>query len=507
MPTADLQTRNAQDLVPSGQLVTFTLDSVEFGLDIDRVQEITPRAGITPVPGAPSFVLGVVNLRGIIIPVLDSRLRFHLAPVEPTPKTRIIILDLAGQPTGLQVDSVAEVVRLEDFTLRETPPLVAGVRSDYLAGMVTVGSRLITLINLDKILDSSEFSQRELLLEGSAGSPAFGGAAADSLQDQVDNEIPYVTFAMGQESFGINLQLVEEIIERPPVTKVPDAPDYVMGVICLRDQVLPLLDFIQLLPVEDDGTVVHREMVILLSFGEARVGIAVDAIQEIIRVRDEDVLPPPQTLSEAEASKFEGVVVRSDRMVSLLKVLDVIGGADQEKIAAMGTALTERLAHEVVVENFDLPLVVFRLGDESYSLHLQEVREIIMAGLVTPVPRAPSFIDGVLNLRGEVMPVIDLRDRFGLPRQERTSLSRIIITPIGGVFTGLVVDSVEEVKNVDQRRLEEPPKVTAAGANAYITKVARTDTGVAFLLDIQHLLTDTEGRQLDSFQGRKRTES
>jgi purine-binding chemotaxis protein CheW len=233
----------------------------------------------------------------------------------------------------------------------------------------------------------------------------------------------------------------------------------------------------------------------------------VDAIQEIIRVREGEVLPTPHTLSEEESAKIEGVVVRSDRMVTLLKVLDVIAGEDREKIAAMGTALTERHAQEVVQESFDLPLVVFRLGNEAYSLRLHEVREIIMVGLVTPVPRAPSFIDGVVNLRGEVMPVIDLRDRFGLPRVERTSLSRIIITPIGGVFTGLVVDSVEEVKNVDQRRLEEPPKVTADGANAYITKVARTESGVVFLLDIQHLLTDTEGRQLESFQGRKRTES
>ncbi len=507
MATADLQARNARDVVPSGQLVTFTLDSVEFGLDIDRVQEITPRSSITPVPGAPSFVLGVVNLRGIIIPVLDSRLRFHLAPAEPTPRTRIIILSLGGRATGLQVDSVSEVVRLEDLTIRETPPLVAGIRSDYLAGMVTVGSRLITLIDLDKILDSAEFSQRELLMEGKAGASAFGSTGLDMTLEQVENEIPYVTFAMGRESFGINLQLVEEIIELPPVTKVPDAPGYVMGVICLRDQVLPLLDFIQLLPVEDDGNAAHREMVILLSFGEARIGIAVDSIQEIIRVRDTDVLPPPHTLSEDEAAKFEGVVVRSDRMVSLLKVLDVIAGEDQEKIAAMGTSLTERNAQETVQESHDLPLVVFRLGEEAYGLRLHEVREIIMAGLVTPVPRAPSFIEGVLNLRGEVMPVIDLRDRFGLPRRERTSLSRIIITPIGGVSTGLVVDSVDEVKNVDQRRLEEPPRVTTAGANAYITKVARTETGVVFLLDIQQLLTDTEGRQLESFQGKKRAES
>lgn len=505
MSTAEVQAKDARELIPSGQLVTFTLDGVEFGLDIDRVQEITPRTSITPVPGAPSFVLGVVNLRGIIIPVLDSRLRFHLAPAEPTARTRIIILDLAGQPTGLQVDSVAEVVRLDDFTLRDTPPLVAGVRSDYLAGMVTAGKRLITLIHLDRLLDSSEFGERQLLLDRNAGGPVLGLTGLESAEEQASEELPYVTFALGRESFGVSLELVEEIIELPPVTKVPDAPPYVLGVICLRDQVLPLLDFIQLLRVEEDPSAPPRDMVILLSFGAARVGIAVGSIQEIIRIHPQDILPPPQTLSEDEAGKFEGVAVRPDRMVSLLRVLDVITGEDKEKLAAMGSTL-DRSAQEAQVETHEMPLVVFRLGDEAYGLELHEVREIIMAGMITPVPRAPAFIEGVLNLRGEVMPVLDLRARFGLERRERSSLTRIVITSIGQVYTGLVVDAVEEVRNVDQRRFEPPPRVTTAGANAYITKVARTDAGVIFLLDIQQLLSDGEGRQLDQFQGKKRAE-
>jgi len=509
MATAEMQAKQAHDLVPSGQLVTFTLDGVEFGLDIDRVQEITPRTDITPVPGSPSFVMGVVNLRGSIIPVLDSRLRFHLPAKAPTDKTRVIILNLAGQATGLMVDSVAEVVKLDDFTLRDTPPLVAGVRSDYLAGMVTAGNRLITLINLEKILDSPEFSERAKLSEAVSSKTAFTSGASEAVVEQVEEELPYVTFVLGKESFGINLKMVEEIIELPTVTKVPDAPPYVLGVICLRDQVLPLLDFIQLLKVEPgtpDATTDQGSMVILLSFGQAKLGIVVDGIQEIIRIREEDILPPPQTLSEREAADLEGVVLRSDRMVSLLKVLDIITGEDQAKIAAMGTSLIPTVVDEAQATRNDLPLVVFRLGAEAYSLRLHEVREIIMVGNITPVPRAPSFIDGVLNLRGDVMPVIDLRERFGLVRQAATSLSRIVITPIGGVPTGLVVDSVEEVKTVDQRRLEEPPRVTSVGANAFIEKVARTEEGVVFLLNVQRLLTDVEGQQLQAFQGKKKAE-
>lgn len=495
-------TRSARELVPSGQLVTFSLDGVEFGLDIDRVQEITPRTDITPVPGAPSFLLGVINLRGQIIPVLDSRQRFHLPPAEPTSKTRIIVIDLAGEPTGFQVDAVAEVVKLDDYSLKETPPLVAGVRSEYLAGMVTAGNRLITLIDLNQILDSSEFTHRELLTQDNQLQRGFAGQNQAELEEATD-ERPFVTFSLGTESFGVALENIEEIVDLPLVTKVPDAPDYVLGVICVRDQVLPLLDFTRLLHVDGAIKDAARSMVILLSYESTRLGMVVDGIQEVMRIKDEEILPAPQTLSDRERSHLDGIVVRPGRMVSLLRVMEILDREDHQKLATMSSALAGSREVEKV-ETFDLPLVVFRLGDESYALHLEEVREIIMVGQITPVPRAPGFVDGVLNLRGEVMPVLDLRARFGLERKAKTAISRILISPIGGVFTGLVVDSVQEVRTVDQRRLEDPPKVTSAGANAYIDKVVRTDKGMIFLLDLQRLLTDVEGKQLETFQGRKK---
>ncbi|HEX4844581.1 MAG TPA: chemotaxis protein CheW [Geothrix sp.] len=501
MAAESTQALLASELVPSGQLVTFTLDGVEFGLDIDRVQEITHRTDVTPVPGSPSFILGVINLRGLIIPVIDSRIRFHLAPQETTAKTRIIVLRLASGATGLQVDSVAEVVRLEDHTLRETPPLVAGIRAEYLAGMVTVGNRLITLIHLEKLLDSSELTRRAEFEDLSLGGSLAMGSE-NYVEEAEQDGRPFVTFRLGAESFGIALHQVEEIVELPLVTKVPDAPDYVMGVICLRDQVMPLIDLSEILSIEQGGAPRKRDMVVLLSFGTARIGVVVDEIQEILRVLDEQVLPPPQTLSEAEREHLEGILLLPGRMVSLINVLKIITGDDQEKIAAMGQGLglSDSRAQETVPS---LELVVFRLGPESYGLRLHEVREIIMVSQITPVPRAPQFVDGVLNLRGEVMPVVDLRTRFGLERVEATSISRILITSIGGVFTGLVVDAVNEVRPVELSRFGPPPSVTAVGANRYIEKVARLDNGMIFLLELQQLLTDAETGQLQNLQGRK----
>jgi len=501
MAAVSTQALLATELAPSGQLVTFTLDGVEFGLDIDRVQEITHRTDVTPVPGSPSFILGVINLRGLIIPVIDSRVRFHLAPQEPTTKTRIIVLRLASGATGLQVDSVAEVVRIEDGSVRETPPLVAGIRAEYLAGMVMVGSRLITLIHLEKLLDSAELTRRSELED--LGMSGTLGAGSEGPEEEVEEDgRPFVTFRLGTESFGIALHEVEEIVELPTVTKVPDGPDYVLGVICLRDQVMPLIDLSEILSIDQGQTERLRDKVVLLSFGSAKIGVVVDDIEEILRVQDDQVLPPPQTLSEAEREHLEGILLLPGRMVSLINVLKIITGDDQEKIAAMGQGLGQYDARtqETIPS---LELVVFRLGPESYGLRLHEVREIIMVGQITPVPRAPQFVDGVLNLRGEVMPVVDLRTRFGLARVEATSISRILITSIGGVFTGLVVDAVDEVRPVDLHRFGPPPSVTAVGANRYIEKVARLDNGMIFLLELRQLLTDAETDQLQGLQGRR----
>jgi purine-binding chemotaxis protein CheW len=396
---------------------------------------------------------------------------------------------------------VAEVVRLEDHTIRETPPLVAGIRAEYLAGMVTVGTRLITLIHLEKLLDSSELSRR-VELDDLAMNASLVGASEDLDEDLAEDGRPFVTFRLGSESFGIALHEVEEIVELPPVTKVPDAPDYVLGVICLRDQVMPLVDLSEILSIQQGGAERKRDMVVLLSFGTAKIGVVVDEIQEILRVQEGQTLPPPQTLSEAEREHLEGILLLPGRMVSLINVLKIITGDDQEKITAMGQGLglADSRGQETIPS---LELVVFQLGPESYGLRLHEVREIIMVGQITPVPRAPQFVDGVLNLRGEVMPVVDLRTRFGLDRVEATSISRILITSIGGVYTGLVVDAVNEVRPVELNRFGPPPAVTAVGANRYIEKVARLDNGMIFLLELQQLLTDAETEQLQGLQGRR----
>jgi len=141
------------------QLVTFLLEDEEFGFDIFKVKEINKMMKITKVPNSPSFVKGVVNLRGNITPIIDLRSRLGLPEKENDNKTAIIVIELNEQSVGLIVDEVNEVLRIPASVTEPPPDIVSGVNSEYITAVAKLEDRLLTLLNLDKLLSLSEQKQ------------------------------------------------------------------------------------------------------------------------------------------------------------------------------------------------------------------------------------------------------------------------------------------------------------------------------------------------------------
>jgi len=135
------------------QLVGFTIDDEQFGVDILMVQEIIRAAPITPVPNSPDFVEGVINLRGDIIPVIDLRKRLNLYREETDTDTWILILDIDGKVTGFIVDSVSKVLKVLESSIEPPPDLVvAGLESQYIHGVCDIGDKLLIFLNFNRIL-------------------------------------------------------------------------------------------------------------------------------------------------------------------------------------------------------------------------------------------------------------------------------------------------------------------------------------------------------------------
>ncbi|MBD5417212.1 MAG: chemotaxis protein CheW [Desulfovibrio sp.] len=138
------------------QLVTFSIGDEEFGVNILKVQEIIRTMEITKVPRAPEFVEGVINLRGKVIPIIDLRRRFGLAPKAHDKNTRIIVIEINNIIVGFVVDAVSEVLRIPASTVEPPPPVVAGVESDYISGVGQLQDRLLIMLDLDKLLSSED---------------------------------------------------------------------------------------------------------------------------------------------------------------------------------------------------------------------------------------------------------------------------------------------------------------------------------------------------------------
>ncbi|MEN8135502.1 MAG: chemotaxis protein CheW [Thermodesulfobacteriota bacterium] len=149
------------------QLVGFTIGKELFGVDILMVQEIIRAAPITPVPNSPEFVEGVINLRGNILPVIDLRKRLNLLTGEiDLEDTWILILDIQNKITGFIVDSVTEVIKIQESTIEAPPDIIkAGLESQYLRGVCDIGAQLLILLDFKRILLQEEFKKLQAMDE------------------------------------------------------------------------------------------------------------------------------------------------------------------------------------------------------------------------------------------------------------------------------------------------------------------------------------------------------
>ncbi|MBL3590588.1 MAG: chemotaxis protein CheW [gamma proteobacterium endosymbiont of Lamellibrachia anaximandri] len=156
-------------------------------------------------------------------------------------------------------------------------------------------------------------------------------------------------------------------------------------------------------------------------------------------------------------------------------------------------------AAEVDANDSVLQLVTFRLKDESYGVNVMKVQEVLRVTEIAPVPGAPPFVLGIINLRGNVVTVIDTRSRFGLPSAELDDSSRIVIIESEKQVVGILVDAVAEVVELNEDEVDAAPNVGNDESSRYIQGVATRENGLLILVDLNKLLTDEEWAEISMF--------
>ena len=534
--------QTALQQVAEDQLVTFSLGRENLAFPIGLVQEIVKPSAITRVPNAPPYVEGIANLRGNILPVVNLRNRLGMDLKEQDEDTRVVVLKANGAATGMVVDSVSEVLHVDESTIEAPPGVVEGIDGQYLRGVAKTdeGKRLTLILSTEKILPDTA-GRKEI---GASIDSGRAVTADERDEKRLEAEELLVTFRMAGEEFAVDIMQVQEIIRVTELTRVPKAPDFVKGITSLRNRLLPIVDLRALFgmtspeddvsarslreretPEADQETAVEAEgtdgpmeaastddetadarRIVVIDMDGVLTGILVDSVSEVLRLPVKSIEDPPSIINREQAAKLKGVgkLNNGERLVMLLDMSNLIS-ADQ-KAALVSTAGgqgkdEERMAKKIMDEE---QVVCFWVEKEEYGIDIMQVQEIIRVDEITAVPNAPRFVEGIVNLRGNVLPVLDMRTRFGLEKGERTEQNRIIVVDIAGKTTGIIVDSVSEVIRIPRDRIERPPDlITEAGIEGrYIEGIGKLDEGkrIIVLVQVDALLTGDEKEELSTIR-------
>lgn len=148
-----------------------------------------------------------------------------------------------------------------------------------------------------------------------------------------------------------------------------------------------------------------------------------------------------------------------------------------------------------------MQLVSFRLANEEYGVEITKVQEIILMGEITRVPQTPDYIKGLINLRSTVIPIVDLRLRFGLAQEETSDETRIMVVNVAGKTIGIIVDAVSEVLRISHEQISPPPPTVAGLGREYLTGLVKLDNRLLILLDIDKILGSEDTAAVEALAG------
>lgn len=491
----------------SNQLVTFRLAGEELALPMKSVQEIIKLPEITQVPNTSSYIDGIGNLRGRILPVVNLRKRLALGHKERDDATRIVVINCGGITVGLVVDSVSEVMHIEQSALETPPESSSGIEGQYLRGIAKIddGKRLVLILAEDQILPELAELSKEFL-KNSQGSQASKETQEAQLNRQQDEVEQLVTFDVADEEFAVGIMQVKEIIRVTEITPVPKAPEYIVGVLSLRNQLLPIMNlrilFCQKSLNEEMAEKPSQEKldaqrIIVVDLEGVQTGILVDSVSQVLTLEKKFIEPPPLIISQGQSNRLRGVGKLEDgkRLLMLLNIDRLVSKAEKKKMLDAienKEGEQEKMENSADKSNEEMQLVCFKVDHEEYAISIMKVQEIIRINEITAVPKTKNFMKGIINLRGTVVPVVDMRTRFGLKFPENQEQGRIVVVNIAGNTTGLIVDSVTEVLRLSKSQIESPPASVANLDGKFIDGVGKLNEGkrIIILINVDCLLSE-----------------
>ncbi len=345
----------------------------------------------------------------------------------------------------------------------------------------------------------------------------------------------YLRFRLHDLDYGIEAAQVKEIFQLPEITPIADAPGDIIGILNLRDKILPIMHLDRRLgqPVQECRS---SDSVIVIEWGRIQVGIIVNEVLEVQVIESSSIEVEPDYGRERHISSALVMAVAkvADQLVMLLHAETLIRQADevammvweeQSKVLASEEEEEARVVPEQILTNFydlycpnandsdkdifrrragelrkpletfevlnTMPLAVFSLGNEYFAFDLEVVQEFIDIDNVTPIPCCPEHIVGNLNLRGEIITLIDISSLLNLPQTKQTQDSQSVVIQIDDINAGIMVDRVFDVIYLDREQMTAAPTAIHPERKQFIRGTATYEGSVFSAIDLPKIFTES----------------
>jgi len=437
-----------------------------YGFNADEIEQILVIPAITPIPLSDSSVLGVAVLSGSIVHAIDLGIAIGNGDIDiKDDKARLLTLSKDGSNESFVVDEVLGMIEVDDKRMEENSD-----KDSFLRGFYKADERVVQLLNIDALLQNVTIDR-------------FAPIKLDSLQDKKDGDNigdeskgtddfkRALFFRAENERFAIDIEGLRELIFAPKDI-TPIAGSDALGMITLRDEVITLLDMNSLLGFSYKEPDDKSRALIAYHKGKA-VALLVDEVEEVKNLENSLLEPMPGGVA---GEMIEQVYKEKDAVSSVISADFIRKLVREYHIESEEQKNDEQ---KDVSEADVSEVAVFKVGSEEYAFDIEEVQEIIRYDTITPVPEAPGFMEGILNLRGSVIPVISLPDRLGFG-YEVTEKTKIIVCSVGEEKIGFIVDDVNEILFVEDQFVSK-----AVNEDALFEEVINLDDGKRVILKIR----------------------
>lgn len=429
---------------------SFILDH-ELGLEIalraEHVTEATAVNGtIQKLPGSIPFIEGVMHLRDDVIPVINLKKRLGLDNVEYTKDAKVAVITLLEHRFGLLFEDIKEVFKADQNSINPVSKLLQ-TEDQIISALIKIepGQRAVELLDLNHLFSGD-------LKETSA--VALGNS--NSQQAQPTSYSRYVAFECAGQEYGVTVNLAREITFYSKIDEMFKA-GMAAGTLKLRGKTIPIINTHALLTDNIDATceINEKTRVLILASDNCIVGLIVDEIKEILSIPDHKVLPFPagnnNVIGMFSRSERDNIIllnmnnlvcdhIESIKSMARLSNHDTVV-ADTQKKSPISTA-----SHHLITENCYLIFTI----NKHFAIEIKDVKEIIENSAMIKVPKSTGYTRGVINLRGEVVPVVDLRNFYNYPPRKKDVATKLIICKAHDQTVALEVDNIVTIFKQEQ---------------------------------------------------------